>query len=88
MDNSTLNKAADSINKGYNLYLDMIDKILDIAADISKDSETAVRILNSEAVRKSAPHVVLISACVDFNLITLAIVKKRRKAKSNKSFEE
>lgn len=87
MDNSRLKKAADYIYKGYNLYLDMIDKILDIAANISKDSETAVRILNSDAVRKAAPHVVFVSAYVDFKLLTLAIIKKRNKARNKESEE-
>lgn len=87
MDNSAFKKTANSICRGYNLYLEMIDKFLDISAEISKDSETAVRILNSGFVRKTAPYVVLASAYVDFSLLTLAIIKKRCSAGNRESEE-
>ena len=78
MNNNKLNQLLNHLNKGFTLYSETIDKALDIASSMAKNSEIAVNCLNSKAVRKSAPYIVGISAYVNLKLLIYLLTKKGR----------
>lgn len=79
--NQAAGKAVELGKKGYTLYLEMVDKVLDSVVGIAKDqnnkgSALVAKALDSSACRKSAPYVVLGAAVFDLCFLPL---KKRRK---------
>lgn len=74
-------KAAELGKRGYTLYLEMVDKVLDSVVGIARDQDNkgsalVARTLDSAACRKAAPYVVLGAAVFDLCFLPL---KKRRK---------
>lgn len=75
-------KAVELGGKGFHLYSEMVDKVLDSVIEITKgqDSKSAdlmVKALDSSVCRKSAPYVVLGAGV--FDLCVLPLINRRKK---------
>ena len=84
--NTAAGKAAELGKKGFSLYAEMVDKVMDSVVDLanSKDDKVsgiAAKVLDSSVVRKSAPYVVIVSTVFDLNFLT---VKKAFENHKNK----
>lgn len=75
-------KAVELGKKGYHLYLEMVDKVLDSVVGIARDQDNkgsalAVKVLDSTALRKAAPYAVLGAAV--FDIAFLPIINRHKK---------
>ena len=88
--NAVVTKATEAGKKGFQTYMEMMDKLMDSVVglvkkdDSNKYAQVAASALDSKAARKIIPYVVLGSA-VDFNILFL---KRRHDRKKEKRMEK
>lgn len=89
--NAVVTKATEAGKKGFQTYMEMMDKLMDSVVglvkkdDSNKYAQVAASALDSKAARKIIPYVVLGSAAVDFNILFL---KRRHDRKKEKRMEK
>ncbi len=84
-------KATELGKKGFSLYLEMVDNVMDSVVGLvdereTKLSHTAAKALNSDVVRKSVPYVVLVNVAFDLN--HRAIKKHHEKRREKKALKK